>query len=79
VVALEIDQPKASLMAAAAMARGHAAAVIAPARMRQRREQTLLGLLFGERREVSDLHKALTRRPGIKLNYCHRALSLFFI
>ena len=38
----------------------------------ERRQQTLLGLLLGELREIRNLHEALAGRARIKLNYCHR-------
>src|SRR5208283_6208913 len=48
-VALEVDQAKTALVSAAAMARGHAAAIIASAGALDRYQQALLGLLFSER------------------------------
>src|ERR1700722_12525975 len=71
VIALEIDQPEPPLMAATAMTRGHAAAIVASARMFKRREQPLLGRLGGEPREIGQLHEALTRGPRIQLYYRH--------
>jgi len=59
-------------MAAAAMTRGHPAAVIAAARMFERRQQTLLGRLGGQSRKIRHLHEPLARGPRIQLNYSHR-------
>src|SRR5579863_10060682 len=58
-IALEIDHPQAPLMPAAAMARGHASEIIAPARMLYRRQQPLLRRLLAQHRKVRDLHETL--------------------
>src|ERR1035437_5480450 len=58
-VALEIDQAKAALVSAAAMTRGHAAAIVASAGALERDQQTFLGLFFGELGEIRNLHEAL--------------------
>src|SRR5208282_3462523 len=59
-VALEVDQAKTALVSAAAMTRGHAAAIIASAGALDRYQQALLGLLFSELGKVRDLHEALS-------------------
>src|SRR5579885_1215336 len=75
-VAFEIDDPQAPLMPAAAMARGHAAEVVAAAGFLDRREQAFFGRLFGQPGKIRDLHEALARGTGIELYYRHLAFSL---
>ena len=57
--ALEIDQAEPAFVAAAAMARGHPAAIVATAGALDRDQQIFLGLLVAELGEIRYLHKAL--------------------
>ena len=69
--ALEVDHAQTPLVAAAAMAHGHAAAIVAAAGFLDRLQQRFLRRLPSQFREVGDLHEALAGRARIQLNYCH--------
>src|SRR5579875_3711611 len=59
-VALKIDNPEAARMASPAEPARDTALIVAPPGALKRRKQTLLGRLFGQLREVQNLHEALT-------------------
>ena len=73
-VALEVDDAVAALVAAALMARGDAAVVVASRLLRLGRKQRLLRLV---RRDLGEVRDRLEAPPGLVGLYCLTPMTLF--
>ena len=71
-LAPEVDDPVEALVTAAAMARRHPAAVVAAARLRERRHERRLGPRLGDLAEVEAGAEATPGRRGTELDDRHR-------